>query len=654
MKRIVLNQHMGGEILTHLAQFGALPDRGIVAGQAVASAIQDLYGFGAGVYNDVDVFRLVGAGVLERKEMANSTTGLTTVSRPRDEGEYSSLESYLEAMRTYRVSSVTRDGLLNYVNCALPLTLGRHLSAGRVIEAFDLNCVRVAVDLESKQLVWDRHFEKFVNSRQLEIVAVHTPWHTFLRLLKKLDELPEVYADLDASAEVACAITQSDFYQRFIYSGSISKSFGKKALETAEKYRSGWSAYFNLEQETTRAADGKEIELYSMEARGTVPFELMEQVNDLHCAALHYTAQTVYASRRKKSNKILVRQQEFREKLENEGGIGAHVFSSYLHVHGSRYLEGQTSPRHFDTVRGVLWQHQGLRDKFVDLTLDQQYELIKKLKKLEQDYGYWIYGALENQATGADLLFESSIRDLLDRFLESAALPINVEPLKLPALPEAWQRKGVVVEELLRPVDLMAEGEEMGHCVGGYIGKVRTNYSRILRIRTPGHKGSWSTVELKPNSLDYGARFNKNSRLQVEQHRSRFNKEPSDFNKEVLHYVVMMYKAPLGYPFLYKVGLLHKAAYVQAWVVHKALRGYAKLEKLAGTVQNKLLDLKYSANAAQRAAEQKLTELQEKFGVDVTPKEKNSKGVMALSSLRAAAVAAPRFSDMDDDDEVPF
>ncbi|MBW8833430.1 MAG: hypothetical protein JF606_29470, partial [Burkholderiales bacterium] len=238
-QRIELQAEMGDAVLTHLRQFGELPTTGVVAGQAVASAIDDLWGRqGTGVYNDLDIFRHVQyrADIVIRR--ANATAARTNMGVVERESDYQRMSQMLALVDSYSIQSVNRDGMLNFVNCTLPAHLsGGGLSPTRVLAGFDLNCVRVAVDLHTKRLVWDRSFELYLASRQIEITMVHTPWHTFLRLLKKLEELPETYADVDAAAAICTGVAGSSFLAKLKSTARVSLLFGAKHKELADRNR---------------------------------------------------------------------------------------------------------------------------------------------------------------------------------------------------------------------------------------------------------------------------------------------------------------------------------------------------------------------------------------------------------------------------------
>lgn len=644
MKKIQLHPAMGAQVLERLAEFGALPERGVVAGQAVASAIQDLYGLGGGVYNDVDVFRLVGAKTRDQSQMALKTTELTKAMWSphfEEKDEYSRLDAFLQSMRSYRVSSVSRDNMVNYINCALPIEAGRHLSASRVIESFDLNCVRVAVDLESKQLVWDRHFARFLHSHQLEIVAVHTPWHTFLRLLKKLEELPGAYADVPACAEVAAAVSQSRHYKSFIDAGSVTRNFGEKAKELAEKHRSIWTPYFDLGAETLTIA-GKDIDLYSMEPRGQVDSPLMDRVNELEGAALHYCAQAVYAARRKKSAATVVKLDTVVKQVASIQPVySRHCIRRFISVQQERYVEGVVSPGHVEQVARFVHAHSEMLDAMADMTLDEQLNCIKRLKKFEAEFGLWIYGALGARVLATDLAHDHCIRKILEDFKEENVKPINVTPLSLPALPLHWVKAGVVVEELLRPVDLTEEGEELGHCVGGYSNQVRTGMCRIVRIRTSAKKDDWSTVEFAHRS---GRSITSGKELCVVQHRGRFNQEPAELNVKVVQFLELFMTTEKYQLTMHKVGLYEPVLKLKAMTYRYALdaawKALTKVEKACCVVGQ--------AIRRQRTHAEKLKEKAILFDYA------KPVGEQKKAKPKVAQVARPRPGFLDLDDDQPF
>ena len=100
-KSILLHPGMGESIVAHLSQFGNLPKTGILAGQAVDSAITDLFGNGGGVYNDLDIFCIEESPLQNRNVLrANELAKRSRVSMVTDKHSYSHMNVLLTTVST--------------------------------------------------------------------------------------------------------------------------------------------------------------------------------------------------------------------------------------------------------------------------------------------------------------------------------------------------------------------------------------------------------------------------------------------------------------------------------------------------------------------------------------------------------------------------
>lgn len=255
---IELKPEMGAAVVQHLRQFGDLPQSGIIAGQAVDSAITDLFGKGGGVYNDVDIFIKTHYGVAARNGRHKISPTLMRGSMKQVVSQaYGGMAIVLSVADSYGIASVSRKDMLNHVFCYKANgQMTKPLTASEIIETFDINCTRVAVDLATGQLIWDRHYEEFLQSRQLRIAMVHTPWHTFLRLVKKSKELPGVYTDLEEAAQVCTAVSQAEDIQQLIRSKHISLMFGMKHAQQAQDFRADMEPFFSLNMHAHERSKG--------------------------------------------------------------------------------------------------------------------------------------------------------------------------------------------------------------------------------------------------------------------------------------------------------------------------------------------------------------------------------------------------------------
>lgn len=248
---VSLRPEMGEPILAHLGKMAKLPKFGVVAGQAVASAIEDLWGVGGGVYNDLDVFIPCSGRFTSKEPKANHMpTRCEAVALSRS-GYGGSVQRHLEMVQTYRIEEVRYKGLVNKVYFSLPdayeVRAADH--AERVIGGFDINAVRVGIDLRTRKLVWDSHYEQFLADRELRIAACYTPAHSMVRLLKKAQELPDVTVDVETAARITAMLQMESLYKQLNSSKLVSYLFGDKFTKLALAHKSQWDAYYELGDE---------------------------------------------------------------------------------------------------------------------------------------------------------------------------------------------------------------------------------------------------------------------------------------------------------------------------------------------------------------------------------------------------------------------
>lgn len=229
-----LHAGMGGAVLDFLRQRQALPDQGIVAGQAVASALLALWGDDQrqGPVNDVDVFLPVTqAQAYQRETEARARTERNPSVDIRGE---STRASGSNTCRHLRIAHTGDDGLLNLVEIcadADPLRPQEHcvvtpgsdewhlfpdgITALDVIRTFDFNAVACGIDLRDGALVWLPEFERFVQTGgELEIMDRSSPQTTLARLLKKTSEMPWLACDRELLAQQCISGMRALWIQR--------------------------------------------------------------------------------------------------------------------------------------------------------------------------------------------------------------------------------------------------------------------------------------------------------------------------------------------------------------------------------------------------------------------------------------------------------
>lgn len=248
---IQLRPEMGEAVLEHLESKVSLPRFGVVAGQSVASAIEDLYGKGGGVYNDVDLFLPVKYGFAAKSaSRASPLAGYSKAGIGSTVGYGGSVRRHLELVQTYSIEAVAYFGNLNKVYFRLPSKQDSRVDdhSRRLISGFDLNAVRVAVDLQTRKLVWDRHYEDFLTTRELKIAACYTPAHTLIRLLRKAQELPDVTVDVETATRITAMLHSEELFTRLKSSQLVAYFFGDKFTAQALALKPYWDSAYCLEE----------------------------------------------------------------------------------------------------------------------------------------------------------------------------------------------------------------------------------------------------------------------------------------------------------------------------------------------------------------------------------------------------------------------
>lgn len=214
-----------------------IPDRGILAGQSVASAFYKLAGLPINsIVNDLDIFipddenfkevsKAVNLDIPDYSPVKGNTNFSSLVSfyqvTGREFNPYDGVSNILKK-DLYQIVKSYEAGHFNIVpvdflrgayyrhkqdghydsllNCPLffepVLSINRGVPATRsqtdiaiVISAFDLNCVRIGIDLETGALMYTNQFLDFCVTRELKIIRLNTPVQTLIRFIVKKEKL---------------------------------------------------------------------------------------------------------------------------------------------------------------------------------------------------------------------------------------------------------------------------------------------------------------------------------------------------------------------------------------------------------------------------------------------------------------------------------
>lgn len=211
-----------------------LPSAGVVAGQSVASAFYKLANLEINpIINDVDIFAPQGADFLKVSEDINLIDTPNSSSIPfrsfggrvsffhnlsLDFDEYNGVTTMITKPLYSVLTSIEQDSLnilpLNMSSLMTEITgmdkrfMGNPIfkstclnlnnslqfsipqkKVAMIIAGFDMNCVQIGIDLETKSLFYSRHFIEFCATKELKIVTMHTPIQSLIRFHVKKEQL---------------------------------------------------------------------------------------------------------------------------------------------------------------------------------------------------------------------------------------------------------------------------------------------------------------------------------------------------------------------------------------------------------------------------------------------------------------------------------
>lgn len=526
-KKVQLGNHMVPEILAHLGKMTELPKEGILAGQALSSAIMDLYAGGGGVYNDIDIFMPAPPAKLtylaSDEHMKEESLRLGIPLAQLD--DYKALA--LSDSHGLDIAGCEQDGLINIVWCD---TSERELLPGTLVYSFDINAVEVALDLEFNELTWSPGFEQFLQHRELEVTSLATPERTLLRYLKKRQEMPTVYGQDSLVKDMVAVWTIEDFTN---YDPPL---LSAKSLGLYDRFKEQLSAMFGL------TTEGRMFVLEDWTVNTALSKCLDEALGDnVEPSGLtRLMPQCWYALKRETNADSKAFAEELVEFFEDRGNAGSGMWENVMHsnavISGGAYVQGLRSITHRDTILRNLENHENLNGALQGLTLDEQYRCVLDLaKRAKAGSGPLVYGYVESMATPVDMWNQHN----RDQFFRQMARERKGGELCEPVF-TTYEQDGWSIRELTRTSQLRAEGSEMYHCVGGYSGTVKAGRCRILSIRHASNPKLASTVQLS-GKVEAGVE------VSVAQHYSYRNSTPAKDTKDILQEYLKSQSESLGF-----------------------------------------------------------------------------------------------------------
>jgi len=519
------------EHLQKIAALEALPDSGWFAGQSVATAFEELFlGAGEPRYNDVDHF-------LEEDEEDNGSNVALALSAGHEVSEsYGQLNVGINVR--YWVRRSERQGMLNRIVVRFPSSVngsapyrGSIVRGRDVIASFDLNSVQIGIDLASKELFWTPDYEEFISTRQLEVVRMHTPAHTAIRVMKKLEEHPQVWCDLPRVMKSLAGLIHLVRQMEAGEAGSAEYCrtlFGEELAQTVWLFYARLSPYFDLE-ETTRQINKdqgdccEERTYYTLRPKVLPAKELLSAAKWVGAVGYPEVARLLLTPA-----KPLMRSKiDALFAIDDRGEPGSlAVIQAICGLR--RAIDSASTVAELRKVRRFIGQHpmMGPWLAAVSTSWSELVVVIERLKRHIKNQGMEFIGILESVAAPRrmDGDFEARYQKMESTAAEQRALLSKT--VRRRALVKRSTFDGVAVRELVSRLDLLREGTELHHCVGGYAGALHDDKNVLLSLRGDGlDSKTWSTAHLL-----FTTRFS----VHVLQHVGLLNEDPPSANRYAL------------------------------------------------------------------------------------------------------------------------
>lgn len=516
-----LNPEMGLTIIDHLRELGSLPAEGYLAGQAVSSSLFDLFaddGEGLAIYNDLDVF--YPATVADREEAKETNRTLDTVGFQdcRINQDYANLR--FSVTRSYDVVRSYREGLVNKVAFDSLSGIGHDSQLQTLLNGFDLNCTQIGVDLATGQLEWTPAFAEFVRTRQLLISNVQTPHHTALRWFKKRHELPGIYGDNEAAMELISLMSYAKGLvgeHRRIERNNIRWRFGEKNAQLYWLFQHELAGYFDLVKEDSG--------FYYLDTKHQPDQVLIDQAKRYPTRAIPRMFNELRRPR-KAAKSARVTQIYMNDWPDHQGLVGLKLAS--LYQLGDAYLNGNVDIGRLTEAENFLQSHRHLVPSFWGLLAETHIKEVAAWKSLERHYGRWIHGFVELKIMRGNVYYDGMGAEEWEDHIETEHqqhMACDPDSLLVDRPRVELACGGYDCRELLTRAELIAEGDALHHCVGGYASEVRNGHSRIFSIRHHDRQ-RWATLEVYRYGKDNGEWF-------IRQHLSFYNAPPHDDTIEI-------------------------------------------------------------------------------------------------------------------------
>ena len=550
----------------------------LIAGGSVSAYLRNTLKKMKDPFNDIDLF--VQAKDQPKNEVGMATTTLSVSESIEEVDLYGNLQ--IVRSQIYKLKNSERFGNLNVVHCQtikdnFASTQEMALSA---LRTFDINQCQVGIyhhPGQEPRLIWTPEYQKFWDTSQLDVSCVNTPIHTAVRILDKHAQLEGTFLNRDAVMQLLAAradeinqvierISENNYCsnRRMMHVHALTEklskwqlksrlAFGGELKNKLIKVQSQIAPYFEIPEDINESKRRvfsikprtSEIKRYYAEMGESGGISLL---NEKKMLAFHRADTFSYKANICKQIKHCLKTND--------------IEASMISVQGSSYFEKEVSLKELGIMSNLLKEHRGLWPFFANQTIDKRIKIAKAIRKTEKIFGIASIGILETmqeynysermEIVSADT--QSDIEKILSNFIKPklADMAGNLCESKFPP---SLVIGGYAIKNLITKVDLLTEGTEQCHCVGGYASFIKDRVSIILSLRKEEKNGRKISNESLTMEIRTICRDGK-TKYVLNQFKGKQNRFP-DANeyivaKTVLAYVVMqernmntILKAPL-------------------------------------------------------------------------------------------------------------
>lgn len=355
-----------------------------------------------------------------------------------------------------------------------------------VVDSFDINSVQIGIDMSTKTLYKTKHFDNFIETRQIEITNFCSPIPSIARMIEKQIAYENSYFNEDY--EVKLAIYKMFFLKKndnYYYQTGVALT-PKRYNSFSEKTKKILNKYFRLEK--------KKCESY-YESFDLYYFHLKDEVLD-PCIKSRIIEMKEFMNRESVDYKTNITR-EFLVKTLSKGFYQNVIDRVGKKMNNTMWLayiyEGDIFKEKVNDVKIINEQI----DFSVSMIL-QGYsisEIANFIRKLEKKDATHIIGLCESNQINDTKIIDKDLDTLIKEQEEKDKKEGKIYHFTLNM--SEFNTEDYVVEQIKSNNKLMALGQQMKHCVGGYWNYVKNGTSLIFDVYEKKNKINRWTLELR-------------------------------------------------------------------------------------------------------------------------------------------------------------